>query len=128
MFTDGGSQVSSPTDMMAKALLAPSLQKIAAILRFLARAGGIGIVAHAGSQKALFYHIALSVTASAPPIYFMLTNQMTGWINSISKIGNWNLDAGQAVPVRGNLGGLGLNYNMLQCKPAPVRHQLSCNG
>ena len=31
------------------------------------------------------------------------------------------------MPVRGNLGGPGLNYNMLQCKPATVRHQLSCN-
>ena len=58
----------------------------------------------------------------------MLTNQMTGWINSISKIGNWNLDTGQAVPVIGNLGGPGLNYNMLQCKPVAVRYQLSCNG
>ena len=58
----------------------------------------------------------------------MLTNQMTGWINSISIIGNWNLDTGQAVPVRGNLAGPGLNYNMLQCKSAAVRHQLGCNG
>ena len=58
----------------------------------------------------------------------MLTNQMTCWINSISKIGNWNLDTGQAVPVIGNLYGPGLNYNMLQCKPVAVDHQLTCNG
>jgi dolichyl-diphosphooligosaccharide--protein glycosyltransferase len=128
VLADGGSQVSPPTYMMAKALLAPSLQETAAILRFLAREGGSGIAAHADSQKTLFDHIASSAAAPAPPIYFMLTNQMTGWINSISKIGNWNLDTGQPVPVRGNLGGPGLNYNMLQCKPMAVRHQLNCNG
>ena len=128
VLADGGSQVSPPTYMMAKALLAPSLQETAAILRFLAREGGSGIAAHADSQKTLFDHIASSAAAPAPPIYFMLTNQMTGWINSISKIGNWNLDTGQPVPVRGNLGGPGLNYNILQCKPVAVRHQLNCNG
>ena len=128
VLADGGTQVAAPTFMMAKALLAPSLQETAAILRFLAREGGSGIAAHADSQKTLFDHIASSAAAPAPPIYFMLTNQMTGWINSISKIGNWNLDTGQPVPVRGNLGGPGLNYNMLQCKPVAVRHQLNCNG
>ena len=128
VLADGGTQVAAPTFMMAKALLAPSLQETAAILRFLAREGGSGIAARADSQKTLFDHIASSAAAPAPPIYFMLTNQMTGWINSISKIGNWNLDTGQPVPVSGNLGGPGLNYNMLQCKPLAVRHQLSCNG
>ncbi|MGB2468018.1 MAG: hypothetical protein ACPIDW_02735, partial [Candidatus Puniceispirillaceae bacterium] len=128
VLADGGSQASPPTYMMAKALLAPSLQETAAILRFLAREGGRGIAAHADSQKTLIDHIASSAAAPAPPIYFMLTNQMTGWINSISKIGNWNLDTGQPVPVRGNLGGPGLNYNILQCKPVAVRHQLNCNG
>ena len=128
VFTDGGTQVSPPTYMMAKALLAPSLQETAAILRFLAREGGSGITSHAGSQKTLFDHIASSATTPAPPIYFMLTNQMTRWIGSMSKIGNWNLDTGQAVPVRGNPGGSTLRYKLLQCKPVAAPSQLNCNG
>ena len=128
VFTDGGTQISPPTYMMAKALLAPSLKETAAILRFLAREGGSGISSHAGSQKTLFDHIASSATAPAPPVYFMLTNQMTRWIGSMSKIGNWNLDTGQAVPVRGNPGGSALSYKLLQCKPVAAPSQLNCNG
>ena len=128
VFTDGGTQVSPPTYMMAKALLAPSLQEAAAILRFLARDGSSGIASHASSQKTLFDYIASSATEPAPPIYLLLTDQMTGWSGSISKIGNWNLDTGQAVPVRGNPGGAVLRYNMMGCKQSSAPSQLNCDG
>ena len=128
VFTDGGTQVSPPTYMMAKALLAPSLQEAAAILRFLARDGSSGIASQANGQKTLFDYIASSAAEPAPPIYLLLTDQMTNWSGSISKIGNWNLDTGQAAPVIGNPGGAVLRYNMMGCKQNSVPSQLNCDG
>lgn len=59
-----------------KALLAPTQQETAAILKFLAREGGGGISSHASNQNSLFRHIYDSATKPTPTIYFMLANQM----------------------------------------------------
>ena len=128
VLADGGTQVAAPTFMMAKALLAPTQQETAAILTFLAREGGSGISSHASSQKNLFRHINDSATEPAPTIYFMLTNQMSDWIYSISQIGNWDLDTGKAIPAKGNTNGPALSYDRLQCKRMATPSQLNCNG
>ena len=128
VFTDGGTQISPPTYMMAKALLAPSLQETANILRFMAREGSSGIASHASSQKTLFNHIASTASKPAPAIYLLLTDQMTRWIGSISKIGNWNLDTGKAIPISGNPGGSSLGYNTLTCQQIAAPSQLKCDG
>ena len=128
VLADGGSQIAAPTFMMAKALLAPTQQETAAILKFLAREGGGGISSHASSQNSLFRHIYDSATKPAPTIYFMLTNQMNDWIYSISQIGNWDLDTGKPIPANGNANGPALSYDMLQCKPMAAPSQLNCNG
>ena len=114
--------------MMAKALLAPTQEETAAILKFLAREGGGGISSHASNQNSLFRHIYDSATKPAPTIYFMLTNQMNDWIYSISQIGNWDLDTGKPIPANGNANGPALSYDMLQCKPMVAPSQLNCNG
>jgi len=128
VLADGGTQVAAPTFMMAKALLAPTQQETAAILKFLAREGGSGISSHADSQNSLFRYINASANQPAPTIYFMLTNQMTDWIYSISQIGNWDLDTGTAIPANGNANGPALSYDLLQCKPMTSPSQLNCNG
>ncbi len=128
VMADGGSQIGAPTFMMAKALLAPTQQETAAILTFLAREGSGGISSHASSQNSLFRHINDSATQPAPTIYFMLTNQMTDWVYSISQIGNWDLDTDKPIPVNGNANGPALSYDRLQCKPMAAPSQLNCNG
>ncbi|MEC8109653.1 MAG: hypothetical protein VX106_04475 [Pseudomonadota bacterium] len=128
VLADGGTQLAAPTFMMAKALLAPTQRETAAILKFLAREGDDGIQAHASSQESLFRYINDSATQPAPTIYFMLTNQMSDWIYSISQIGNWDLDTGTAIPVRGNANGSALSYDMLKCKPMAAPSQMRCNG
>lgn len=128
VLADGGTQVAAPTFLMAKALLAPTQQKTAAILKFLAREGGSGISSHASNQKSLFRHIYDSTNEPAPTIYFMLTNQMNNWIYSISQIGNWDLDTGKAIPATGNANGSALTYDMLQCKLMASPSKLNCNG
>ena len=128
VLADGGTQVAAPTFLMAKALLAPTQQETAAILKFLAREGGAGISSHASSQKSLFRHIHESATEPAPTIYFVLTNQMNSWIYSISQIGNWDLDTGKAIPAVGNANGPALSYDVLQCELMASPSQLNCSG
>ena len=53
---------------------------------------------------------------------------MSDWIYSISQIGNWDLDTGTAIPVRGNANGSALSYDMLKCKPMAAPSQMHCNG
>jgi len=128
VLADGGSQVAAPTFMMAKALLAPTQQETAAILKFMAREGSHGIAAHATSQKTLFDHIRASAHRPAPTIYFMLTSQMNGWIYAISKIGNWDLDTGKAVPIPERTSESGFAYRPLQCGAMTPAGQTDCNG
>ena len=79
-------------------------------------------------MDSLFRHEHDSAIKPASTIYFKLTNQMTGWICSISHIGNSDLNIGKAILANDNANGPALTYDMLQCKPMTAPSQLNCNG
>ena len=63
----------------------------------------------------------------APAVYLMLTDQMTGWIPSISKIGRWDIDLGAPILAKGHKTGQNLVYNFLNCADSKMPGLIRCN-
>ena len=57
----------------------------------------------------------------------MLTDQMTGWMPSISKIGRWDIDLGLPILAKGHRIGQNLVYNNLNCADSKTPGLLTCN-
>ena len=58
----------------------------------------------------------------------MLTDQMTGWMPSISKIGRWDIDLGVPIPAKGHKPGQQLTYNFVNCVDTKTPGILKCNN
>ena len=63
-------------------------------LRFLARGGLLNLKTPIENRAELTKIMFSERSKEAPTIYLMLTNQMTDWMPSISKIGRWDIDLG----------------------------------
>ena len=57
----------------------------------------------------------------------MLTNQMTDWMPSISKIGKWNIDLGAPIKIEGQKLGQPLSYNFVSCADTLSPGIVICN-
>ena len=53
---------------------------------------------------------------------------MAGWMGSISQIGNWDIEKGEPVALRGNPNGPMVNYEPLNCRLGGYPQTLSCAG
>ena len=113
---DGGSQTGPATHLFAQALLATDQARTIGTLQFLTSQGKDGVQQHI-SKAALFAAFDRPAAGPVPDIYLVLTSQMEGWIGSISKLGNWDIETGQPVIPPANNGmshvdyiGLGCNY------------------
>ena len=84
-FTDPGTQLSN-SNFIADALLSNNQSYSANTLRFLASGGllNIKIVKKSRTNKIILIEV------STPTVYLMLTNQMTDWMPSISKLEGGN--------------------------------------
>ena len=58
----------------------------------------------------------------------MLTDQMTDWMPSISKIGRWDIDLGVPILLKGHKPGQQLAYNFLNCADTKNQGILECNN
>ena len=53
---------------------------------------------------------------------------MAGWMGSISQIGNWDIERGEPVILRGNRNGPLVSYEPLNCRLAGYPETLTCSG
>jgi dolichyl-diphosphooligosaccharide--protein glycosyltransferase len=123
-----GGAVNSPTTyFVANAFLAQSQVDSLGILKYLSVAGHRGI----NNQKSvadLESSFAIAANRQSPDLYIVFTNQMAGWLESISKIGNWDIETGQPITLRGNADGPLIDYKMLNCRLTGYPQRLSCSG
>ena len=53
---------------------------------------------------------------------------MAGWMGSISKIGNWDIEKGQPISLRNNPDGPQVHYRRLNCRFNDYPRSLDCQG
>ena len=124
---DGGLQATPTTHFVADALLKADIFDSIGTLKFLSTSGHKGINAEI-SVAGLSEAIKAAATTPSPDLYFAVTNQMAGWMGSISKIGNWDIERGQPIQLRGNPDGAQVHYKPMNCRFTGYPHQLTCAG
>ncbi|MGC6439365.1 MAG: hypothetical protein ACON4Q_01840 [Candidatus Puniceispirillaceae bacterium] len=125
---DPGLQTTPTTHLFARAILSPDQFQTAAMLRYLARDGHRGIERDGRDQNSLLNAMRDRLAEPAPDIYLVLTSQMAGWMGSISKLGNWDIDKGQPISVPGNRMGHVLIYDNPRCTRTQQAGVINCNG
>ena len=124
---DGGTQIGPNTHFVASALLKSDQKETVGILQFLARAGNTHIGSHNSSAS---LNTAFNTPASGPipDIYLVLTSQMAGWIGSISKLGNWNIETGKPLIPQNNNGKAYVDYIALSCNYRGFPSKFTCGS
>ena len=126
-FHDGGSQTTPSTHFVARAFLDADQARTIGNLKFLSTKGHEGIAAES-SLAGLQEKFGEAVSAPSPDLYLVVTSQMAGWMGSISQIGNWDIEKGEPVALRGNPNGPMINYDRLNCRLGGYPQTLSCAG
>ena len=126
-FTDPGTHGRNTNYFIADALLSNNSVYTADTLRFLARGGLSSLEAEVENRTALTQIMIDNRDKPAPVVYLMLTDQMTGWMPSISKIGRWDIDLGLPILAKGHRIGQNLVYNNLNCADSKTPGLLTCN-
>ena len=124
---DGGAQTSPATHYIARALIAPSQQETASILKYLAADGLDGIARNATSFEGVEQAFMKGPDAQTPPVYLVLTEQMGGWIGSVSKLGMWDTKEGKPILLSGAAARDRLGYLELRCRTSETA-SMDCNG
>jgi dolichyl-diphosphooligosaccharide--protein glycosyltransferase len=126
-FHDGGSQTTPSTHFVARAFLNPDQKSTIGYLKFLSTKGHEGITGES-SLAGLQEKFGEAVSAPSPDLYLVVTSQMAGWMGSISQIGNWDIEKGEPLALRGNPNGPIINYDRLNCRLGGYPQTLSCVG
>ena len=121
---DGASQLGPTTHLFAYALLRPDQAETKGILQFLASQTTEDVERHA-SKAELFAEFDGATESLVADVYLVLTKQMAGWMGSISKLANWDIETGKPVLLQNNKGkayveyiGLGCNYRSFPARVA----------
>ena len=77
---------------------------------------------------ALFAAFDQPAAGPVPDIYLVLTSQMEGWIGSISKLGNWDIETGQPVIPPNNNGKAYVDYIGLGCNYRGFPARVACGN
>ena len=125
---DGGHQTTPVTHYLARALLAEAQGEAHAILHNLASEGLIGLKENSSSFEAIEAHILKDDIAQKAPLFLVLTEQMGGWMGSVSKLGMWDPKSGEPIIAKGNPNGPILNYTELKCQGGSDPIRPICNG
>ena len=125
---DPGSQTLPTTHLIARALLETDQRETAAMLRYLTRDGRAGLSRDGASKAALYDAVRERSELPTKDIYLVLTEQMGQWMGSISKLGNWDIDAGRPTRLRGNPNGSVVGYQDLNCSNLSSGSFIECNG
>ena len=121
---DGGSQTSPTTHFIANNLLRRSQEKAALELKMLGNIGHEGVVAYRQSGETNSYNSSPGKTS----VYLVLTQGMTRWMPSISKVGSFDIKAGKPYQFDGVKQGYKLFYDDLKCTPTDSSQEFICNG
>ncbi len=97
------------------------------ILYSLTSQGHDGVRQHT-SRASLFADFDQPVAGPVPDIYLVLTNQMAGWIRSISKLGNWDIETGQPEIPKNNNGKAYVDYIGLGCNYRGFPARVACGN
>ncbi len=124
---DGGSQTTPTTHFVATAFLDADQARSIGNLKFLSTKGHKGIAAQP-DLSGLQEQFNEAARRSSPDLYIVVTGQMAGWMGSISKIGNWDIETGKPVTPRGNPNGPILDYQRLNCRLAGYPQRLTCGS
>ena len=124
---DGGLQTTPTTHFVARALLEPGQSDGIGMLKFLSTQGHKGIAANDGLEN-LETAFREANAAPSPDLYLIVTDQMAGWMGSISKIGNWDIEQGKPIQLRGNADGSEVHYMPINCRFNGYPRHLNCNG
>jgi dolichyl-diphosphooligosaccharide--protein glycosyltransferase len=124
---DGGSQTTPTTHFVAHALLEHDKPQSIGTLKFLSTEGHNGIAAGDSLQE-LETAFRETNAAPSPDLYLVVTNQMAGWMGSISKIGNWDIEQGKPIQLRGNPDGAEVYYKSINCRFGGYPKYLNCSG
>ena len=123
---DGGSQTSPTTYFVARALLADQAETVN-ILRFLSTNTHESLTVYK-SQAELFDAMNSPSQSPTPDIYLVLSNQMAGWMSSISTLGNWDIETGLAKKVPNNNNSTALFYRNLNCRYGATFKKPQCGN
>ena len=100
----GGAVNTATTHFVARALLDDRQTASLGTLKFLANEGSNGISSF-NDLETLQAAFSNAINTTSPDILVIVTHQMAGWMGSISKIGNWNIETGKPITPRGNESG-----------------------
>ena len=124
---DGGAHTTPSTYFVARAFLDPDQYYTVGNLKFLATRGHAGIAAESNVAD-LDHEFSKAINAPSPNLYIVVTSQMAGWMGSISQIGNWDIETGKPVDLRGNSKGPLVNYERMNCRLGGYPQTLACAG
>ena len=127
-FTDPGQHQNYNNYFIADTLLSNNQSRSADTLRFLARGGLNSLNVELKNKAELNQIIMDDRSKPSPTVYLMLTNQMTSWMSSISRIGRWDIDLGAPIPAKGHKPGEQLTYSFLNCEDTKTMGIVKCNG
>ena len=113
---------------MARALLAPTQTEAHHILRFLAADGYAGIRANNQSYEAIESRLREGPVNDVPPVFLVLTEQMAGWIGSISTLGLWDTQKGEPIQLAARRPDSFLFYGKNNCTAGASPTQMICNN
>lgn len=125
---DGGAQTTPVTHYVARALLAPTQTEAHHILRFLAADGYAGIRANNQSYEAIESRLREGPVNDVPPVFLVLTEQMAGWIGSISTLGLWDTQKGEPIQLAARRPDSFLFYGKNNCTAGASPTQMICNN
>ena len=118
---DGGSQTSPTTYFIANNLIQKSQKQAALELKTLGNDGFRNVIKHRLGE-------VQKSSDSATEIYLVLTENMTRWMPSISKIGAFDIKAGRPYQFDGVKPNYQLGYQELACQPTSSVQEFLCNG
>jgi dolichyl-diphosphooligosaccharide--protein glycosyltransferase len=118
---DGGSQTSPTTYFIANNLIQKSQKQAALELKTLGNKGFRGVIKHRLGE-------VQQSSESATETYLVLTEDMTRWMSSISKIGAFDIKAGKPYQFDGVKPNYQLGYSDLKCKPTDSPQEFLCDG
>ena len=124
---DGGKHTGPATHFIARALLTSNQNELVGTLQFLATEGNAGIKRY-NTKSALHDAFITAPKETIPDIYLVLTNQMAGWIGSISKLGNWDIETGQPEMPKNNNGNAYVDYIGLGCTYRGFPTRVACGN
>jgi len=118
---DGGAQTSPTTYFIANNIIQKNQKQAALEMDILGNSGFEGVIQNRFGEGQQSFE-------STNDIYLVLTEDMTRWMSSISKIGAFDIKSGQPYQFGGVKPNYLLGYQDLKCEPTDSVQEFLCGG